>query len=64
MKKDKTVIHSFIKIVNESKHKPSNLWFDQKKEFYNNCMQKLLDDSHILMYLNPIESNLIVADDL
>ena len=29
--KGKTVLHGFIGIVNESKHKPNNLWVDQEK---------------------------------
>ena len=32
----KTVLNSFMEIVNESKHKPSNLWVAQGAEFYNN----------------------------
>ena len=32
-KKVKTVLHSFIKIVYESKRKPNKLWVNQGKEF-------------------------------
>ena len=33
--------------VNESKPKPNKLWVDQRKEFYNNCLQKWLDNNDI-----------------
>ena len=47
--KAETVLHDFIEIVNESKHKPNKLWVDQRKEFYNNLMQKRLGDNNISM---------------
>ena len=34
-KKGKTVLNAFIKIINESNHKPNKLWVDQGREFYN-----------------------------
>ena len=49
-KKATTILYGFIEIVNESKCKPSKLWVDQEKEFYNNLMQKWLVDNNILMY--------------
>ena len=57
-KKAKTIHHGFIEIVNESKPKPNKLWVDQRKEFYNNCLQKWLDNNDIWMYstLNEGES--------
>ena len=39
-KKVKTVLYGFIRIVNKSKHKSNKLSFDQRREFYNNLMQK------------------------
>ena len=39
-KRDKTILHSFIKIVVKSKHKPNKLWVDQGKDFYNSLNQK------------------------
>ena len=36
--KAKTVLHSFIKIVNEAKSKPNKKQFDQGKNFYNSLM--------------------------
>ena len=46
----KTVFDCFIGLANDSKHKPNKLWVDQGGEFYNNQMQKLLDDNdfHVL----------------
>ena len=52
-KKAKTVLHGFIKIVNESKRKPLKLWVDQG-------MQKLLDDV-ILMYSTHTKEGKSVA---
>ena len=39
-KEGKTVVNTFIEIVNESNRKPNKLWVDQRKEFYNNRMQE------------------------
>ena len=37
-KKDKTVHHSFIEIVDNFDHKPTKLWVDQGKGVYNSPM--------------------------
>ena len=39
-KKAKTILHGFTEIVNESNPKPSRLWVDQGRVFYNSFMQK------------------------
>ena len=49
-KKGKAVLNAFIKIVNESNHKPNKLWVDQGRKFYNKLMQECLDNHDILMY--------------
>ena len=49
-KKSKTVLYTFIEIVNESNCKSNKLWVDQGKEFYNDFMQEWLDNTDILMY--------------
>ena len=49
-KKGETVLNAFIKIVNESNHKPNKLWVDQGRKFYNKLMQECLDNHDILMY--------------
>ena len=46
-KKAKTVLHGFIEMVSKFKLKPNKLWVDQRREFYNNPMQKWLDDNDI-----------------
>ena len=46
--KTEAVIHGFVEIVNESKHKPNKLWVEQGREFYSSPMQKWLDDNDIL----------------
>ena len=65
-KKSKTVLHGFIifymVIWNMSKHKPNKLWGDQERKFYNNLMQKWLDDNDMLIYSTDIEGKLVVAE--
>ena len=39
-KKSKTVLNAFIKIANESNHKPNELQVDQGRELYNKILQK------------------------
>ena len=60
-KKAKTVFYGFVEIVYESKCKPNKLWVDQEKEFYNNLIQKCLNDNNILMYSIHNESKSVVA---
>ena len=61
-KKAKTVLNGFVEIVNKSKRKPNILWVDQEREFYNNLMQKSLDDNDILMYSTHNKGMSIVAE--
>ena len=60
--KFKTVLHGFIKIVNEFKRTPNKLWVDQGREFYDNLMQKWLVDNDILIYLIHNEGKLVVNE--
>ena len=46
-KKAKTVLLGFIEIVNQSNRKSNKFWVDQGKEFYNNVIQKWLNDNII-----------------
>ena len=48
-KKGKTILHAFTEILNESNRKPSKLWVDQGREFYNKRMQEWLDNNDILI---------------
>ena len=59
-KKGKTVLSTFIEIVNESNHKPNKLWVDQGKEFYNN--DNILDNNDILMYSTHNEGKSVIAE--
>lgn len=61
-KKPKTVLNSFFGIVNKSKSKPNKLRVNQGRKFYNNFMQKFLDDNDILICLTHNEGNSVVAD--
>ena len=38
--KCKTVLSSFVVIVNESNGKPNKLWVDQGRQFYNKIMRE------------------------
>ena len=60
--KGKTVLNVFIKIVNESNHKPNKLWVDQATEFYNKLMQEWLDNNDILMYCIHSEGKSVIAE--
>ena len=40
IKKGKTVLIAFMKIVNESNRKPNKLWVNQGREFYNKLIQE------------------------
>ena len=50
IKKSRTVLNGLIETVHESNRKPSKLWVDQGKQFYNNPMHKWLEDNDIVMY--------------
>ena len=60
--KGKTVLNVFIKIVNESNHKPNKLWVDQATEFYNKLMQEWLDNNDILIYYTHNEGKSVTAE--
>ena len=60
--KGKTVLIGFIKIVNESNHKPNKLWVDQGREFFNKLMQKWLENNDILMYSTHNESKSVIVE--
>ena len=47
-KKFKTVLNDTTEIVKKFKLQPNKLWVDQGKEFYNNFMQKWLDDYSVV----------------
>ena len=61
-KRDKTILHCFIKIVVKSKYKPNKLWVDQGKDFYNSLKQKWLDNNDVLMYSKHNEGKSVVAE--
>ena len=58
-KKVKTVLEG--KKVNESNCKPSELWNDQGREFYNKFMQEWLDNNDVLMYSTHNEGKSMIA---
>ena len=52
----------FIGIVNGFKCKPNKIWVDQGRKFYNNLVQKWLDNNNILIYLTHNEGKTVVAE--
>ena len=62
IKKGKTVLYAFIKIVNESNCKPNKLWVDQGREIYNKLMQEWLEHNDILMYSTHNEGKSVIAE--
>ena len=61
-KRAKTFLNVFIEITNENERKPNKLQIDQGREFYNNLMQKWLDDNDILLYSIHDEGKSVVVE--
>ena len=61
-KKGKTVLNTFIEIVNESNRKGNKSSVDQGREFYNKFMQEWLDNIDILMHSTHNEGKSVVAE--
>ena len=57
-----TIVETFQKILNETKRKPSKIWIDQGKEFYNKDFKKWLVDNGIKMYFTYTEGKLVIAE--
>ena len=60
--KTKTVLHSFIETVTESKRQPNKSWIDQGREIYNKTIQKWLDNNDILRCSTLNEGKSIVSE--
>ena len=61
-KRRKTVLNTFIEIVNESNCKTNKLWVDQRREFYNKLMREWSGSNDIIMYSTYNESKLVIAE--
>ena len=61
-KNAETVLQGFIEILNECKCKPNKLGVDKSRVFYNNLMQKWLDNKGVLMYSTHKEGKSIVSE--
>ena len=61
-KKGITITNAFQKILNESKHKPNEIWADKGSEFYNRSMKSWLQDNNIEMHSTRNERNSVVAE--
>ena len=51
-----------MEIVNEFNRRPSKLWVDQAKKFYNKLMQEWYDNNDILIYSTNNEGKSIIAE--
>ena len=60
-KKGKTVLNAFIEIVNESNCKPSKLWVDQGRTFYNKLLQEW-SNNNILIFSIHNEGKSIISE--
>ena len=60
-KKCKTVLNTFITIVNESNCKPNKLWVDQGREFYTKLMQEWLGNNDVLIYSTHNEGKSVIT---
>ena len=58
-KNSKTVLNGFIRILIQSKRKPSKLWVN-RGEFYNNLLQKWLNNNDVSMYSTYNEGKPVV----
>ena len=63
-KKDKTVLNTYIEIVNESNLKLNKPLVDQGRELYNNLMQEWLVNNDILMHSTHNERQKVIAERL
>ena len=61
-KRCKTVLNTFIEIVNESNCKTNKLWVDQRKEFYNKLMREWSGSNDFIMYSTHNESKSVIAE--
>ena len=64
IEKGKSVLNSFIEIVNESSCKSNKLWVDQGRELYNKLMQEWFDNNDILMYSTHNVGKLVLSEEL
>ena len=62
MKKSKTIVNAFQKILDDSMKKPNKIWVDQGSEFYNTSFKKWLKDNDIEMYSTHNEGKFVVAE--
>ena len=61
-KKGKSVLYSFMEIVNESNHKQNKLWVDQGREFYKKLIKEWLDNNDNLMYSTHNEGKAVTGE--
>ena len=61
-KKGGTIVNAFQSILKNSKRKPKKIWVDKRRDFYNNCFKKCLQEIYIEMYLKHKEGKSVVAE--
>ena len=52
----------FKKILDESNHKPKNLWIDKGSEFYDRSIKSFLQNNDIKMYWTHNEGKSVIAE--
>ena len=62
IKKGITITITFQKILKECNRKPSKIWVDNGKEFFNSSLKKWLKDNDIEMYSIHNEGKSIVDE--
>ena len=61
-KKGIKTTNAFQKLLNESNHKPNNIWVNKGSEFYNTLMKSWLQDNNIEMYSTHNEGKSVITE--
>ena len=61
-KKGESIVEGFKKILDDSNRKPSKIWVDHGREFYNNKFKSFLEKNYIEMHSTYNEGKSVVAE--
>ena len=56
--------NAFQNVLNEAIRKPSKIWIDKGRKFYNRSMKSWLEKNEMKMYLTHNEGKSVVVEDL
>ena len=62
IKKAKSIVNAFQKILKQSDRKPNKIWVDKDSEFYNSSFKKWLQGNDIVTYSTHNEGKSVVAE--